>query len=344
MDKVGISREFSFYTDYKDNYNPQDSCKNIDRTPMGPYSINGDDDLELKISNTDRTDGQVWIAFPQSNPVLYPNCTIIETNDSIWEGQEVIASVPSAGEGAKYEWNITPRGIIKSKKPYKNQIVWKAINPGNVTVKVKVSNSNSNCSGEVEKTISERKTINVNDDENLNEIISKSENKILLLENGSYDDSIVINVKNIDIKSRNKLGAKLHTRGSDYGIYIDETYGVSIEAINLEDCKAGIIIHNSRDCNISGNNISFKNKAGIYIDNSSNNTIINNIIKPERGFLGFGVRLDNISFNNTIRNNNITSESCIFAFALKQIGYKNIIIDEFNGKIHDLINKRVSKN
>jgi parallel beta-helix repeat protein len=277
------------------------------------------------------------LRFVRCNPVQYPDCTI-KTNDSIWEGQEIVASVPLAGKEPKYDWNITSGGIINSRRPYTNQICWKALNPGKVNITVKVSNSNGTCTRTVERMISERQIKNVTEDENLNEMIKTSENKILLLENGTYNDSLVINEKNIKIKSKKNLGAVLNARGNNTGILIDNTNGVSIEDIKLEDCKCGIIIYNSNDCAIKGNDIINKNKPGIFVDNSSDNMILNNTIKSEIGGLGCGILFGNISDNNTIKNNDIKT-TISFAFALNGIEIENILSDKFDGKIFDDKNK-----
>lgn len=264
-----------------------------------------------------------------SQPSIIPNCTI-RASDHIVVGQESVASVPFAGDYASYDWYITSNGIIKSTKPYKNRILWKGESPGKVTLGVNVSNSNGTCFGVIESNVSERQVINVTEDVDLNDLINKSENKILRLQNGTYQDNLIIRVKNIIIESNITGGATLDTRGSDYCILIDNTSGVSIKSLNLVDCKSGIIIYNSTDCTVEGNNVSYKNKSGIFLDCSHGNKVIDNIIKPEIGGAGSGIQLNN-SKENVIENNDIKTKTYTYIFDI--FSNNNKMVNRVSSKV-----------
>jgi parallel beta-helix repeat protein len=269
------------------------------------------------------------------------NCTIT-TNDSIFEGQEVVASVPLAGIGAKYEWNISEKGEIKSKMPFGNRIIWKALKPGNVTIKINVTDSSGINHDKAERMISEKPIEYVNIDKNFNDKINSSKNKILYvrnIENNTFNDTLVIRVQNIMIKSLSPLGASIHARGANWSIIVENTSGVYIEGFKVNDSKGGIIISNSSNCGIINSTIYYENLAGIYIFNSSNNNIANNIILPERLCANVGVGIENSS-GNYISRNNITignvAKSWIFTF--KGVNLNNTIIDRFASKIFDVDN------
>ena len=279
--KIGTYSKFICY--YDNNTDPQHSrsCNRPslvhDRiiVPPGPHKITWD----LSVASCESGPGSVAYIDNISIPIKTgPDCAI-STNAHVVIGQESIASVPFFGADATYEWQIPFGGIIKSPKPYTNLIRWKATEIGTTLIKVSVSSRNVTCTNISELVVSDREVVNVTDYMNLGDIIKKSENKILLLKNGTYTDSLIINAKNLKITSENMSGVVFDARSSDYGILIDNTSDVTIDGLNLTDCRGGFIIYNSTNCTIDNNTITSKNKPGIFVDSSSFNVIRNNTLR-----------------------------------------------------------------
>lgn len=254
------------------------------------------------------------------------NCTI-QTNDNVVIGQESIASLPFSGNDATYDWQISSGGIIKSSKPYINRIIWKATKIGETEIKASVISRNGSCTNTTKCKILERQTLNITDDMDLNDIISKSENKILLLNDGEYSDEIIIRVKNLKIASKNRYGAIFDNRGANYSIVLDNTSDVSVEGLNLTDCSGGFIIYNSTDCIIKNNSILSKKKPGIFIDSSSSNIIANNILRFNSSDKDQGIRLNNSRYN-IIDNNSILTDAYLFLVDLES--NSNMIKHDFS--------------
>ncbi len=257
------------------------------------------------------------IQIPESSPKI--SCSISTIENAVI-GQELNASVPFIGSDATYNWRTSSGGIIKSKKPYTNTIIWKAKEAGTTEIYVEISNRNGTCSDSKKCNISEREIIDAYDYMDLNDLINRSENKVLLLNDGNYTDEIIIRAKNIKIIPKNISGVTFDPRGSDYCIVIDNTSDVFIEGLNIIDCSGGFIIYNSKDCTISNNTIESNTKPAIFLDLSSFNVIKNNIIKPSIGCEGQAIRLNNSKSNN-ISNNSILVNG--YAFLLDSFSVNN---------------------
>ena len=168
----------------------------------------------------------------------------------------------------------------------------------------------------------------------LDDVISESANKLLLLEDGKYTDEIIIKVKNLEIRSQNKSGAVFDTRGANFSVVLDNTSDVFVEGINLTDCCGGFIVYNSTNCTITNNSITSTKKPGIFIDSSSSNVITNNILRFKSNGIDQGIYLNNLSKYNIIDNNSIITDDYIFVIDVGSIS--NTFKHDFNkfpGKI-----------
>jgi parallel beta-helix repeat protein len=309
------------------------------RIPTGIHTVTWDLKMESCNENPGSEANIDNINIPEPKPEDYlPDCTI-NTKNQIILGQESMAMVPSAGYGANYDWQISKGGVIKSKMPYNNKIILKAMNVSRIKLKVAVRNESGSDSGSVEINVKGKDEIPITSDMDLNEKIRESENKILVLENGTYPDEIIINVKNLVIKSKYWLGAKFDTRGSNFCITIDNTSDVSIDGLSFTDCKCGIIIYNSTNCSVNKNDIRYKNLPGIYINNGNFNNITNNYLQSEVNGSKQGIRLHNSSYN-FLENNSIVSNYGIYILNLKS--KNNMIkhdIKKFPGIIYNFDDK-----
>lgn len=125
----------------------------------------------------------------------------------------------------------------------------------------------------------------------------------ILTKDYKYTGKLEINnkIENINIISEDETSI-LDGNGSDYIIKIHNTSYISIEGVKLCNSKYGIFINQSQYCEIKENTIQDFNAAGLYILNSSNNIIYDNIIKSD-GDKIYGVWL--YGSNKMLIKNNI---------------------------------------
>ena len=167
----------------------------------------------------------------------------------------------------------------------------------------------------------------------------------IIVANGTYYESVLINVTNVTLKGNSSSACKIiyHYDGSheldDYAAVINVTAsGVNITGFNISatgNYSYGIRLNSTAayNSNITNNNISttdmyshaificqssnnaVKNNKidlasisgyGIYLSNSTGNNLINNSIEVT-GSYGIGIFLIDHSKNNTITNNTITT-------------------------------------
>lgn len=185
-----------------------------------------------------------------------------------------------------------------------------------------------------EKEISSKTcSVYVTPNDPLQDIINNSTNKILCLEDGIYDVSpINITTRDITIKSVNRWGAVLDGNTSKYILGIDNTSGVYIEGLRLNNSESGILITNSSYCKIEDNHISVSDGYGVYIsDGSSINSIIHNLIASDNTGCGIGISTSNT--NNVIYN--VIEPQLGYTFVIDNSSRGNIIFNMNNGKILD---------
>lgn len=313
--KIGAENA-KFVCYYEDSQSPtMASCRNNQfkpasiMVPPGRHTVKWEFYVDQPCRTAAICNGKIDdIVIPDS--IKEYNCTI-QTASRAVIGQESVACITCFEPGAIYDWQISSGGNISSKTPYSNKIIWKAKKAGNVNISASISSRNGSCADDAECIVSEREIVNVTDDMNLQDIIDRSENKILNLKDGNYTDCLLINAKNIKIISENKSGAIFDTRGSEFSIVIDNTSDVWIEGLNLSDCSGGFIIYNSTNCTIDGNRITSRQKPGIYIDCSTGNIIKNNILMFESSDKDQGVFLNNSKLN-LMENNSIFAEDYVF--------------------------------
>ena len=331
--KIGTENaKFVCYYDDQES-EPMQSCRNNQLKPAGIMIPPGHHTVKW-VFRVDQPCQTAAMCSGKLDDIIIPDskreydCTI-QTDSRAVIGQESAACITCFEPGAIYDWQISSGGNILSKTPYSNKIIWKAKKAGNVNISASVSGRNGSCADDAECIVSEREILNVTDSMNLQDIIDKSENKILNLKDGNYTDSILIKVKNIKIISENKSGAIFDTRGSDFSIVLDNTSDVWIEGLNLSDCSGGFIIYNSTNCTIDGNSITSRQKPGIYIDCSTGNTIKDNLLMFESNDKDQGIFLNNSKLN-LIENNSIFAED--YVFIIDSTSKSNTIKHNFSNK------------
>jgi len=244
--------------------------------------------------------------------IIYPK-PICKLNapDSTCLCSKIIASLNCTGNELVYGWSIN-RGRYILNSPNGNSISLKSNDSGPIMIIANATNHygrKSNYSKSIDILPSDRgEIIYLDPNANLSEVIDRSENKTLCLEDGDYAGGLIIKTKNIKIKSKTKLGARL----------------VDIEGLDLLNSSSGIIIFNSTYCDVKYNNISCYEKAGIHIELSSHNNITYNNIHAysTRYGAGYGFNITQ-SNGNQILNNQIITKG--FAFAIDDLSYNNIV-------------------
>ena len=155
-------------------------------------------------------------------------------------------------------------------------------------------------------------------------IDNSSDNDIVFVYNGTYNETIVIN-KSINLVGFNKNSTFIKGNKSLYIILIKSSW-VDITGFTIQDGKAGIYISGPDYSfnNITANIIS-NNWEGIRLYNSSNNKITQNIIKDH----GFGIVLYE-SKNNHINLNNFTDNTKAI-YLSRWSNNNNIYYNNFTG-------------
>ena len=109
--------------------------------------------------------------------------------------------------------------------------------------------------------------ISVNSTEELLDAINGT-NRVIYLENNTYDGPIQLEKDNIKLISKSKWGAKIDGHNSSSNLILNGVREVSIEGINFTNSLEGIELNKSNYCNIRNNRI-YISKNGIILKNSS---------------------------------------------------------------------------
>jgi parallel beta-helix repeat protein len=192
-----------------------------------------------------------------------PICAL-NVPDSTCICSKIVANMNCIGSDLAYDWSIIGGSYINN-SPNGSSILLRPNNVGTVTVIGNVSDPNGGKSTYSRSTTilpnDRREVVYLNPDANLSEVIARSENKTLCLEDGTYAGGIVINKKNIKIKSRNRLGARIVSNRPDYSIVLDNTSDVDIEGLDISGSDSGVILFNSTYCDIENCSISFSDSC-----------------------------------------------------------------------------------
>jgi parallel beta-helix repeat protein len=118
--------------------------------------------------------------------------------------------------------------------------------------------------------------------------------------NGTYYEVLVVN-KTIDLIGENRDSTVIDGGWGTYVVYISSDR-VTISGFTILNGYYGIFLDSSSDNTIIGNNVNSTNGYGIFLDSSSNNFITGNTASIN----GWGITLDT-SNNNTIIGNNASN-------------------------------------
>lgn len=123
---------------------------------------------------------------------------------------------------------------------------------------------------------------------------------IILVEPGEFNESICVNKDNLTIKSASGNPDETLIAGETAGSYVFEIVAnnVKISDFSITEGRCGVFLNNAENCVISGNKIS-NQEAGIYLFESGNNLLSNNIVYSN---LDCGIKLL-ASSDNVIRGN-----------------------------------------
>jgi parallel beta-helix repeat protein len=127
---------------------------------------------------------------------------------------------------------------------------------------------------------------------------------------GDYDEDVDVNTK-LTIKGNTTVDAvngiyqnRTNITYNEYGFWVMGDYinisGFSMRCVGAD--LSGVHLDASDYCNISGNVIFEDGSDGVYLDDSCNNTIFNNILRHNF----YGVMMDGDSTHNTVEKNNIS--------------------------------------
>ncbi|WP_235283625.1 MULTISPECIES: PKD domain-containing protein [unclassified Methanosarcina] len=123
---------------------------------------------------------------------------------------------------------------------------------------------------------------------------------IILVESGEFNESIYVNKDNLTIKSASRNPDNTLIAGETTGSYVFEIVAnnVKISDFSITEGRCGVFLNKAENCIISGNKIS-NQEAGIYLFESGNNRLSNNMVYSN---LDCGIKLV-ASSNNVIRGN-----------------------------------------
>ncbi len=176
-------------------------------------------------------------------------------------------------------------------------------------------------------------------------IDNSHENETVIVLNGVYNESIVIN-KSINLIGINKNNVFINGNDRLYVFLIESSY-VNLSGFTIQGGEIGIFVSGPDFLfnNFSNNNIT-NNTEGIRFFNTSNNKIVDNIIQSHSSFgivlheschntISENLLLDNVkaisinkwSDNNIIQENNITENEfgILFDFSFNNLVVKNYI-------------------
>jgi len=135
-------------------------------------------------------------------------------------------------------------------------------------------------------------------------------------------DSIIINGNNyvlqgngtgngFELSNRNNVTIEnVNVRGFDHGFHLYYSgiwYGNTVINNTIIDCNVGVYLRYCSNNFVIKNNITIIRHSGIWMEDSSNNTMANNIIRLLTGNHSFeGILLKHNNNNNTIKGNVIT--------------------------------------
>jgi parallel beta-helix repeat protein len=132
--------------------------------------------------------------------------------------------------------------------------------------------------------------------------ISTVDNVTYTFKNNIFDE-IVVERSNIIVDG---AGYTLQGSGSGNGFYLLYKNNVTIKNTNIKDFDYGIWLHySSNDNSIVGNNITANNRRGIYLDESSNNSIVGNV------FVNDGLAVFN-SYGNVVEDNWVNDKPLVY--------------------------------
>ena len=116
--------------------------------------------------------------------------------------------------------------------------------------------------------------------ESIQDVVDEaSPGDIITVDPGEFNESIHVNITNLTIKSASKNPDNTVIAGGNEGSYVFEiaASGVNISGFSITDGRCGIFLNKVENCTISDNKIS-NQEAGIYLFESGNNLLINNMV------------------------------------------------------------------
>ena len=121
---------------------------------------------------------------------------------------------------------------------------------------------------------------------------------VIIVHNGTFNENVDVDVSHLTIRSENgSSNCSVRASADDHVFEVTADYvnisGFTVTGVTIDSWYVGIYIGNQAEhCNISCNNVS-ENSRGIYLDNSKNNTLMDNYCSKNM----YGIRLDRSSGN-----------------------------------------------
>ncbi len=128
----------------------------------------------------------------------------------------------------------------------------------------------------------------------------------IFIEPGEFNESILINKENLTIKSSSGNPDNTIIKGINAESYVFEitAIGVNISGFSITEGRCGVFLNRVDNCTVNDNKIS-NLEAGIYLFESSNNLLSNNMVYSN---LDCGIKLlsspDNVIYRNYFNNTN----------------------------------------
>ena len=140
---------------------------------------------------------------------------------------------------------------------------------------------------------------------------SASPGDTIFVYNGTYHEQLII-AKTLTLVGENDSTTIIDGDKLGDVVYVSADW-VNITGFTVRNSSwlpnaAGIELHWVNNCRVYDNNVSSNDQMGIYLENSHNNTIVNNSAENNIGIQGGGIHLS-LSSNNTVSNNSVSGNA-----------------------------------
>lgn len=302
------------------------------RIPNGQHTVTWDFNVKPCAGIVCSVAGLRNINMPEANSNEL-DCTIYAPLKVCINSINVASIRPQ--EGADYSWEIEGGDIISGSST--DTLTWKTLDHEEVVIKIAVTRYGFTRYNTTKVIVDPHCMLIYPNDGDTQSIIqntaNNSSNQIesFYLDDAFYEKKLELNcINNIIISAYNSERIRFSCINTSC-IKLNNCYNVTVKGLILDSNHCSISIEDSQSCNIIENRINIADGAGIYLNHSINNHILNNIIQ-QSGIRDIktnetGLHLLN-SNDNFIHNNRINMLTGFFDYFIEESRYNNICISD----------------